>query len=695
VDTTQINSVFTISPTTIAAVRYGFNRFPNYSYDSSQGLDLTQYGFSSAFAAQVPKQLAQFPYVSMSNLYSLGDSDDNSFYVHASRNFSASLDKYIGKHALKVGFDYRRIKAAGNDYNTGGGSYSFNGIFTASNNTSSGTGGADLADLLLGYPATGSITTSVKLTDIADYYGLYVQDNFRLNNKITINYGLRWERELGLKEVNNGLVTNFNTTATNPLGAGVTGIIPYGVVQYAGINGAPTTVGNPYSNKWGPRAGIAYQVNNKTVIRGGYGIFWAPQFALSSPLATPGYSATTSYIASTNGNLTPAGTLSNPFPSGIVQPTGNTLGPLEGIGQSISLVSPSGKSPEVQQYSVDIQRELPGGIALELAYVGSHTTHLTISSGTININALNPTYLAMGSALNTSVPNPFYGHGGSGIVGTATVAQYQLLLPFAAFGSVSETYNDYNHARYDSGILKAQKRFSHGLTFLSTLTYSRNNDASSGGVGNGTLNAGGSSGPQNPYNPLAEYSRSNFDTPFRFSTSFSYELPVGKGKMFLNNSNKALDYAIGGWTFNGVSIFQSGFPLQVVDTKNFNSSYGYAVQRPNATGVSPVMSGSLESRLGGYFNPAAFSTAPQYTFGNVSRTIPYYGPGQVNWDLSLFKTVSIMEKVKAQFRLEALNATNTPLFAAPNGSYGSANFGKITTQVNFSRQLQMALRFSF
>jgi hypothetical protein len=165
--------------------------------------------------------------------------------------------------------------------------------------------------------------------------------------------------------------------------------------------------------------------------------------------------------------------------------------------------------------------------------------------------------------------------------------------------------------------------------------------------------------------------------------------------MFLNNSNKALDYAIGGWTFNGVSIFQSGFPLQVVDTKNFNSSYGYAVQRPNATGVSPVMSGSLESRLGGYFNPAAFSTAPQYTFGNVSRTIPYYGPGQVNWDLSLFKTVSIMEKVKAQFRLEALNATNTPLFAAPNGSYGSANFGKITTQVNFSRQLQMALRFSF
>jgi trimeric autotransporter adhesin len=694
VDTTQVNSTMTLNPTTIMAVRYGFNRFPNYSYDSSQGIDLTQYGFSSSFASQIPHSLAQFPYVSMSNLYSLGDSDDNSFYDFASRNFSASLDKYVGKHSFKAGFDYRRVKAAGNDYNTGGGSYTFNGIFTKSNSTSSGTGGADLADLLLGYPASGSITTSVKLYDYSDYYGLYVQDNYRVNNKLTVNYGLRWERESGIKEQNNGLVTNFNTTATNPIGGSVTGILPLGVVQYAGLGGAPSSAGSPYNNKWGPRVGVAYQYNSKTVIRGGYGIFWAPQFALGSPLATPGYSATTSYIASTNGNLTPAGILSNPFPSGIVQPTGNTLGPLEGIGQSISLVSPTGKSPEVQQYSVDIQRELGWGVALEVGYVGSHSTHLTISSANININTLNPSLLSMGTALNTSVANPYYGHGGSGIVGTATVAQYQLLLPYSAFGSVSESYNDYNHARYDSGIVKVQKRFSKGLTFLSTLTYSRANDASSGGVGNGTLNAGGG-GPQNPYNLAAEYGRSNFDAPLRFAASFTYELPVGKGKMFMNNGNKALDYAFGGWAVNGVSLFQSGFPLQVIDSTNFNSSYGYAVQRPNATGISPVIGGSIESRLNQYLNPAAFSTAPQFTFGNTSRTLPLRGPGQVNWDVSLFKTVSIKERLKAQFRLEALNLTNTPLFAAPNLSFGSSTFGKITTQVNFSRQLQMALRFSF
>jgi trimeric autotransporter adhesin len=694
VDSTQVNSSFTINPTTIASIRYGFNRFPNYDYQASQGFNLAGLGFAPGFVSQVDPTKSQFPYVSMTNMYSLGDNDDNSFYVHASNNFSASLDRYMGRHSLKMGFDYRRIKAAGNDSNNAAGDYAFNGIFTQSINTSGGTGGADLADLLLGYPSSGNIYTSTKLTDYADYYGLFIQDNFRMSNKITLNFGLRWERETGIQEQNNGLVVNFLRDATNPIAANVTGILPKGVVQYAGLNGAPTSVGNPYSNKWGPRVGIAYQVNSKTVVRGGYGIFWAPQFSLGSPLATVGYNARTSYIASTDGNLTPTGSLTNPFPGGIAQPTGNSLGQLTGIGQSFTLVSPYGKSPEVQQYSIDIQRELPFGVALEVAYVGSHSTHLTLGAATYNSNALNPSYLSMGSALNASVPNPYYLHGGSGVVGTATIPQSQLLLPFSAFGAVNLQFDGYNHARYDSMILKAQKRLSHGLTFLSTLTWSRNNDASSGGVGNGTLNAGGG-GPQNPYDLNAEYGRSNFDTPLRFATSFSYDLPFGKGKPFVNSSSKWVDYIVGGWQTNAVATFQTGFPLQVTQSKNFNSGYGYAVQRPNATGVDPSTSGSLEDRLGGYFNSAAFSTAPQYTFGNLSRTLTIRGPGQANWDMSLFKSVTIREVLKCQFRLEALNATNTPLFAAPNTSYGSSSFGKITSQVNFSRQLQLALRFSF
>jgi len=265
-------------------------------------------------------------------------------------------------------------------------------------------------------------------------------------------------------------------------------------------------------------------------------------------------------------------------------------------------------------------------------------------------------------------------------------------LPYPTFGAINYQYDDNNHARYDSMVLKAQKSFSHGLTFLSTLTWSRNHDESSGGVGN-NLNAGNLA-PQNPYNMAAEWGLSNIDSPFRLATSFTYALPLGTGEPFLNH-NKILDYLVGGWTANAVSAYQTGYPVQITQATNFNSAFGYASQRPNATGVSPVTSGNFEARLGGYINPAAFSQAPEYTFGNVSRTLDMRGPGLANWDMSVFKSVTIREKLKAQFRCEALNAFNTPQFYGPNVSFGSSTFGKITQQANFSRQLQMAIRLSF
>ena len=690
VDTTQLNNLFTINPTTVIAVRYGFNRFPNYSYDMSQGYDLSQLNFSPALISQVPKSLSQFPDVGMTNLYGLGVADNNSFYVLASNNFSAQVSKYMGRHSLKAGFDYRKIKATGNDANDAAGNYDFNGIFSKSAPTSAGSGGADLADMLLGYPSSAAIYTSTKLTDIANYYGLYVQDDFRVSSRLTMNFGLRWEHEPGLYEVNNGMLVNFNGTTANPLAANVTGISPMGEVQYAG-NGR-TTVGDPTPNKMGPRFGFAYKLDSKTVLRGGYGIYWAPQFAIGSPIATVGYNQTTSPSASVDNNQTPALNLTNAFTSGILQPVGNSLGSLTGIGQSFSLVDPTAKSPYVEQYSFDVQRELPGGIASEVGFIGSKSSHLTTATANINMNALNPSLLSMGSALTQSVANPFYGHGGLGVIGTAKVQESQLLLPYPTYSAISELFDDNNKAKYYSLVVKAQKRFSKGMSLLSTLTWSRNWDESGGGPGN-TLNSGGK-GPQNPYNMAAEYAFSNIDTPLRWSTSVSYDLPFGKGKALANYSGP-MNYIVGGWVLNAVTIYQTGFPLQISQATNYNSAFGYASQRPNATGVSPVTSGSLENRLNNYINPAAFSTAPEFTFGDVGRTIDMRGPGQANWDASIFKNVTIREVLKAQFRCEALNALNTPLFYGPAVSFGSSSFGKITSQANFSRQLQLALRFSF
>lgn len=691
VDATQLNNLFTINPTTVLTLRYGFNRFPNYTYESSQGYSIANLGFPSSLVSQIPRSLSQFPYVSMSNLMPLGGSDNNSFYVHASNNFSTNVAKYVGRHNLKAGFDYRDIRTAGNDANNAAGDYAFNGIFTKSAPTSSGLGGSDLADMLLGYPASGNEYTSTRLTMFARYYGVYVQDDFRVTSKLTLNFGLRWEHEDGLREVNNGMLVNFNGAVANPLAAGVTGISPKGQVVYAG-NGNPTSAGNPYFSKWGPRAGVAYSLDSKTVVRGGFGMFWAPQFALGAPIATVGYNQTTTYIASTNNNNTPANSLSNPFPSGILQPAGNSLGALTGIGSTFSLVDPHARSPYVEQFSFDVQRQLPFGIALEVGYVGSRSRHLTLGAANLNENALYPQLLGLGSALTQSVANPFYGHGGAGVVGTPFVQQSQLLLPYPTYGAINLLFSDFNKAKYDSMVFKAQKNLSHGMTLLSTLTWSRNWDESGGGAGN-TLN-GGAKGPQNPYNTAAEYAFSNIDSPLRWSTAVTYELPFGKGKHFAGKGGW-MDYLVGGWVVNSVSVFQTGFPLQISQATNFNAAFGYASQRPNATGVSPVTAGSLEQRLGNYINPAAFSSAGEFTFGNVGRTIGMRGPGQVNFDMSLFKNFVIKEKLKSQFRLEALNAFNTPLFYGPNVSFGSSSFGTITSQANFSRQLQMALRFSF
>lgn len=681
VDATAINNTFTVSPTTVLTVRYGFNRFPNYGYKTSQGFDLTTLGFPASLVNQI--QNPTFPIITFSTAYNMG-TNNNFNYVHSSKNFSTNVAKYIGKHSLKAGFDYRRISATGSDLDGSNGqlAFTFNGTFT----------GNELADLLTGYPYSGDGYLARKLNDFANYYGVYVQDDFRLSSKLTLNLGLRWERELGLQEEQNSLITSFAGTASNPLAANVSGIAPKGYVQFAGQGGASTHVGSFSGSKFGPRIGMAYQLTSKTTLRAGYGLYYAPQFAISAPISPPGYTSETSYIATNDGYKTPASSLSNPFPSGLTAPLGSSLGPLTAIGQSFSLVDPNAKSPRVQQFSVDVQRELPFGIAVEIGYVGSRSAHLGLNAPNLNINALDPTLLNTPN-LTSSVANPFYLKGGTGIIGGATVGQYQLLLPYPTYGAINASYTNYNHARYDSAILKAQKRFSQGLTFLSTLTYSRNLDASAGGPGN-TLNSG-AKGPQNPYDLNAEYGLSNINTPLNWALATTYELPVGKGKMFLGNTNRFVDYALGGWTFNTVGVMRTGFPLQITQSTNNNSIFGYATQRPNATGVSPETSGSLEDRLSSYINPAAFSIAPRGTFGNLARTISLRGPGQVNWDASLFKNFSVTERFKAQFRAEALNATNTPLFYGPNVAFGSGSFGKITSQANFSRQLQLALRFSF
>lgn len=691
VDTSHLNNTFTLDPTTVLTVRYGFNRFPNIESQHSFGFDVASLGFSPAFLGSVTSPV--FPNVAMQTAYSLG-TNSNANYVHHSKNVGIQIAKFFGKHSIKAGYDYRKLNLDGISLGNSAGAFTFNNTFTRANaNSSTSASGADLADMLLGAPASATGFLSTKLYESATYNSWYVHDDWRFSPKLTLNLGVRWERETGLREKNNNLITGFDPTVANPIGVAA-GFPVAGVFKFAGIGGQSETTGNPRMNKFSPRIGFAYQINDKTVIRGGYGVFWSPNFGLGGPYNSEGITASTQPAASIDGNKTPAIQLSNPFPNGLDKPVGNSLGPLTGIGKSMTIFDPNAKSPYVQQFSVDIQRQLASGWAINVGYSGSRSSDMTWTAATLNVNQLDPSFFSRGAtALTAAVANPFFGNGGSGTIGGATVAANQLLRPYPHFAAVNFTNSDRNNAHYDSMIVRVQKSFSHGMTLVSAYTLSKNYDLLGGGAGN-NLNSG-NAGPQDVYSLDGEWGLSYLHSPHRWTNAITYELPFGKGKSFGSGVNYATNLLIGGWSFNAVSTMQTGYPLQIYMNNNVNSAFGNARTRPNATGTSPGMDGSFGQRLDGWINPGAFSDAPIATFGNVTRTIDMRGPGQVNWDVSLFKTFDIYERFKAQFRAEALNSMNTPWFRAPSTAFGNSQFGKITSQGNFPRMIQLGLRLYF
>ncbi len=688
VDSTQINNTITPDPTTVIAVRYGFNRFPNLSTQKSLGFDVGSLGFNQAFVRDIPSP--SFPNVAMQTAYSLG-TNSNANIIHYSYNLGAQYSKFLGKHTLKGGWDYRRIAVSGVSFGNSAGAFGFNLDFTRSG-ASSGTGGADIASMLLGTPssATGFIPTP--LFQHVNYYGWFVQDDFRVSRKLTLNLGLRWERETGLRERNNNLITTFDTSAANPLQASA-GVPTPGVFRFAGINGAPTETSNFRGNKFSPRIGLAYQLNDKTIIRGGYGIFWSPQLPIGGPFQSEGVTALTN-PATDNAGL-PQVQLSNPFPNGLDRPVGNALGDSTGIGKAMSVYAPDATSGRVQQYSIDVQRQIAGGFVITAGYAGSRSSDMTWSSANLNMNQLNPSRFSQGTAsLRERIPNPYFGRGGLNVVGTSTIERQRLLRPFPAFDSVNYVNDSYGRANFNAFNLRIQKNLSNGLSILTALTFSKNMDNMGGGAGN-NLNAG-NGGPQNVYDLESEYGYSYIHSPRRLTNALTYELPFGKGKRFASGINRAADIAIGGWSINAVTTFQTGYPLQVFSNANLNAPFGADRQRPNLTGSSPAASGSFAQRLDGWINPAAFSNSAVLQFGDAPRALgDLRGPGQINWDISMFKTVTVFEGFRAQFRAEALNSMNTPYFRAPNTAFGNAQFGRITSQGNFPRMLQLGLRLFF
>jgi len=722
----SLNNTWVLSNSSVASFRFGYTRFPD-SQTLTAPFDPASLGFSQQFLSLIPDiDIAhKFPAGTIEGYdqaaaQTFGAITPNTLNYY-SNGLNGSFSRFVGTHTIKMGADYRKVGADFFSPGEGSGNFNFDRFFTSADPRSDGTAtsGSSFASFLLGYPTgdpsnLSTMPLSTPLNVYTRYYAGYVQDDWRVSSNFTLNYGLRIEHEAGMQEVENRITVGFDQNAANPLNvtlpadpiAGVPARQVKGGLLYAGQNGANTFQGDPPMAKWSPRVGAVYSFNAKTVLRGGYGIYWAP-WNYQQPSSTTNNYGQTGFTVNTStpqGELIPTVTLDNPFPRGLVQPLGNSLGLLTGVGTSINYVDQNKGAPRVQQYSLDLQRELPGSMAVTVSYIGARGDNLGYggsADATININQLDPKFMALGARLGDEVPNPFFGIASAGPLSSQpTLSRAQLLRPFPEFLNVFARQSTGARNRYNAGVLELQKRVSHGWGGRFSYTYSRMDDNQFGETNNYSQVAGGSAGSGtgralNNYDLEAEYSRSILDVPNRLVLAPIVELPFGHNRRWLSSGSVANAIA-GGWTLAAILEYASGFPVNVAQSGD-NTGVFAGEQRPNVvSGVDAATSGDREDRFNGWINPAAYSLAPAFTFGNAPRTNPdLRTPDRNNVDLVISKDIAVKAGVRGQVKLEFLNLTNRVKTNGVEQRLGRSDFGLITSQAGFMRITQLTFRVMF
>ncbi len=668
-----------LSPTLLLDAKVGVNRENENQVAPGAGFDVASLGFPAAYrnALQKGRGLGTgFPTISIADATTFGFPDTTG-NPSTTGSGSVAITRVAGRQTLKTGFEQRLYRRSDWGTSAGSGAFSFTRGFTQGPNplVASANSGYGLASFLLGLPSAGNAFYTTDTSVSEHYSALFVQDDWKVTTRLTLNLGLRWEYESPVQERYN-VFPNFDPSLNNPLK--VPGLPLQGGYVFPGSNGVPRGLTAESWKNFGPRVGFAYQATSKMVLRGGYGILYIPTFGPGGTASGAGFSVNTQMVSSLDGGLTPYNDLSNPFPNGLTLPSGNALGALTGVGGPVIGQLRNTHRGSSQQWNLTLQYQPWNNWLLEGAWVANHGTRLIMNGRQLNI--LSDANLALGSQLLDQVPNPFYKLIASGPLSAPTVARRQLLLPFPEFTTVNGGSAYLGDSIYHAFTFKAEKRFSAGFSVLGAFTASKLIDTLQG---TGRPGATPGTGVQNWNNLRGERSKSYQDVPTRLVLTALWELPFRSGNTFVNS-------AIRGWQINAINTFEGGRPIALA------ASIPSGGNRPNAVpGVSDKVA---EPTLAKWFNTAAFSQPAAFTYGNVSRTLPdVLSDAMFNLDVSLFRNVRLGERSSLQIRAEAFNVSNTPTFDIPGRTLGSATFGVVTaTAFNPQpRQVQFGLRLVF
>jgi hypothetical protein len=714
-----LNDVHTFSKTLLLTATLGFTRGAEeiLAYNGAGGIadPVNKLGFpsylnSNGFEGVPSMFIDQGTYYSAGYTSIGGDPYGNYRQGQDTGQLTVSVNKVIGDHELKIGFEGRQHQMNYIQTNAPNGIFSFDHYGTSQcPNDFADCGGDGMAAFMMGQmanDANGSTYYEIQDRPATEdrQYAWFAQENWKVNHKLTLNIGLRYDVSIPRTD-------RFNRQNWLDLNAPFPVTVP-GLTLTGGEVFASSSERRIVNGDWKdiqPRFGFAWQAGPRTVVRGGYGIYYSqPRSGATgvAPYGSQGFNQYTSAIATYhNDGATPYLRLSNPFPNGLIQPAGSSLGLMNDYGYAANgPLRNVTNTPYEQSWSFGIEMQLPFKILTNMMYVGKKGTHLYYS-GDNYINHLGPEVESYSADqinnLTTMVNNPFYGintDAGS-ILSQQQIQQYMLQIPYPQFpGGVTIEPPPIANSEYHAMQLTAEKRYSNGLQFLVSFVWSKSMDDASAPDDNTTW-LGGFSSLVDPNKPWLERSLSTFDIPFVYQFTYTYDLPVGRGKALLGHMPGVLDAIVGGWKTNGVWRISYGRPL-AFSTYDGTSLPTYGVQRPNIVGMPLRSKGPDSNWINNYFaNPGAFQLPPIYTFGNAPRaTGMIRTPTAFNTNMSVEKEFSLSklhEGMNFELRLEAENALNHPVFGTPDTTVDDPNFGVINYTSNSPRQVQLGGKVNF